>query len=259
MVTESVTSTAQPIETPPQPDLARQVRFLRRWLVVLTIVLVLFVVGAAFMAGAALFSFSGFYAGSGTKVDPEQVKTTRQEYEKGLGSDLKSLDVRAVNVDFGGMGGPFPFMSSPKEQALYVEYHLKSSELTFANLQMNGQDPGLLPTQAPISSQMTEEQFRGIVKAYEAESKETFGGVHRYNDSNAGMEGAPATAVSIGGKDYATKDLWVVTQGVRVEGDTFSPNMIGFGPQSALVFVEETKTASFTYLGTDESARWTVF
>jgi hypothetical protein len=255
---QSDTTAAAPAPLPPAPDLARQVRNLRRWLIGLTLLIVLLVLGAC---GVGTLLFARFFgvADEGSTVSADQVAAVRQDYAKGLEGDLASLDVRAVSLKFDGpsfgpLGIPGPV---PTEQSVYVEYRLKSSNVVFANVLSpeGGPDTGLLPTQGSLGSSMSDAQFHALVKAYEAQTSAPFGGAHRYSDDRIDDQGPPASALSIGGKDYPTKELWAVVQGVVVKGDTFDPNKT-MNSSKALVFHEDPKTHTFTFIGTDSGDRW---
>lgn len=237
-------------------DLARKVRNLRRWLLAVTAVFALSVLAIGAFAWLFVSRFAGM---EGPVVKPEQVAEIRQEYEKALGPRLAQLKVRAVRVDYGDAMGPVPFFT-PREELVYVEYRLKDSKVVFANLGGPGGEVDLLPSRGSLESRMTDDQFAALLRAYEAETAAPFGGVHRYTDR--GFDGpsnvSASDALTVAGKKYPQDELWVVSEGVVVEGDTFKPNEVMHGSR-AMVFHEDPKTGAFVFIGTDDSGEWTAW
>lgn len=245
--------------TPSTADLARSVRRLRVWLAVVTAVVSLFVVGACASGALMLTGFSMMgeeFAG----VTEEQVAATRREFELELGDRLERIEVRAVAIDYGEAPFPYAFLEgSTDEKTLYVEYKLKGSDVLVADLVGGpmGEDAvssGILPTEGSLNSRMTAEQFDRLLAAFAAETKSPLGVVRRYNDPPmwVGDESPVAAEVTVGTKEYRSKELWSATQGRIVEGDRVDVEH-DTGTRQALIFHEDPKTGVFTYLGTEPS------
>lgn len=238
--------------------LTTSVRRLKVWLAVLSALVGVAVLG---LCGVAVMFVGTF--GVGMEMEPmseETVTEAREAFENAYGERLDDLEVRAVSIDYGM--APFPFSLLPgegeAEQAIYVEYRLKDSDVVVADIigMWGGdvQSSGLLPMHGSLASRMSEAQYDRLLAAYGEQTRKPLGAVRRYNDPGDMMmeSGSIPESVTIGDKAYPSKELWSATEGQTVEGDTFEPNE-GFGAfsRNALVFHEDPKTGVLTYLGTE--------
>jgi hypothetical protein len=255
---------ASPAEQPEVAALNKSVRRLTIWLVILTVV-----VGLTFVCvgGAIVVSVAGFggFVSDGISQGELDTETPMVEIKNALGDKLESADVRSVTIDYGDEV-PFPFGlmgAGMDEQSLYVEIHLKDSDVVIAGVLngMYGDDllaSGVLPTKGSLTSRMTDEQFKRILDAYAAETKLPLGSVRRYNDVSSEMA-EPGTAVPetviIGNKKFKSAELWSAVEGTLVKGDTLKLSGTSFyenGPK-AFVFHEDPETGEFTFLGTEST------
>lgn len=245
---------------PSTAELARSVRNLRRWMIALTVVVALTVMGGAAMAGVALWGIVGIGAMSDpTAPTDAMADKVRDEIKSALGDKLESVDVRAVEFDYGGKP-PFPYSlvdGVGDSKSIYVEYRLKSSPTLVAGvlegpMGMDISSSGMLPTRGSLASRMTDEQFAGILKAYAQETKAPLGSVRRYSDQSAMYEGKTSSdMVPVGAKEYPSKELWSASEGIVVKGDRVSLSDTAPYQRKAYVFHEDPKSGEFTYVGTE--------
>lgn len=260
VVSEPVAPTA---EQPEVAALAKSVRGLKTWLVILTVVvgLTFACVGGAIAVSVA--SLGGLVSGGFDQGDLD-TEAAKLEIQDALGGMLESVDVRTITMDY---GDPMPLAftllgEGMSEKSLYVEIHLKRSDVVIANpiSSMYGEDlsaSGVLPTKGSLTSRMTDEQFKQILDAYAAETNLPLGSIRRYNDVASDMA-EPGTAVpetvTIGNKKFKSAELWSAVEGTLVKGDTLNMNDGPFenGPK-AFVFHEDPETGVFTFMGTENA------
>ena len=242
--------------------LAKSVRLIKVWLIVLTLAL------GAFAAAVVVMQVVGDEGGEGPgyaadmyQPSEEQVAEARAEVEKAFGARLESVDARIVQVEMpeGAMVGTTEEPGPPP--TLYVEYRLKGLDTPVAGTLM---DPtasvassGLVPTMGSLVSRMSDEEFEALLAAYAKVTPSALGGVRRYGDSPAQMPGqvVPDTVKS-GGRTYRTDELWAVKVGALIEGDHVSIEESGFTESNVHVFHEDRRTGEFTYLGTEPGMWW---
>jgi len=233
----------------PESDLLRRIKVLRRWVIALSVVLALVVVGGCGIIGTTVYT--GLYGFSMmSSGEPEdQVAAIKSKIEKAYGDDLADVSVRAVDVD---MGMPFFLngFSGMSEHAYAAEYTLASSDVEFATVLMDESAmgySGFLPLDGSLASRMSAEQLDGLLKAWDAETDDPFGGVRRYTDSDmAMMEESVSATITLGGKDYPSQRVWVATEGTVVKGDELEYD--GMGELDALVFFENP-AGEFVFIG----------
>lgn len=242
-------------------SLVASVRRIKIWLGVLTALLVLAILVSCGALSVLFLGFGGFPFATGMSVSDEQIDAARRDFENGFGSDIESLDVRAVAIEYGDMGFPFAFMQGAGgEETIYVECHLKSSDVVIADLvgYMYGLDAassGMIPTKGSLSSRMTQEQFDSLLEAFSEETDYPLGSVRRYADRDEMMfESAPiGEALVIGDQEYPANELWAAAEGRLIEGDSVDMSTESNTTRDALIFHEDPATQEFVFLGTEPS------
>gem|GEM_PF-3400713 len=238
-------------------QLAGDLRRLKRWLVVLTVLVALLLaaaIAAAVLIPRAIHDQQQSTYGVPFGPTADQVASTRKEVEAALGDRLASLEARLVTMEFVDPSMP---AETPEEQFIYVQYRLKDSGVLVADLVGGplGTDPasmGMLPTQGTLQSRMSEEQFARLLAAYGSETAAPLSNVRRYNDRTELMMpgSAPGNTVQVGKRKYRASDLWAATEGMEVAGDTVGMD-VWSTDRRALIFYEDPKTGEFTFLGTE--------
>lgn len=189
----------------------------------------------------------------------EPDESTRQQLEKSIkdayGDRLTGLSVEEVEIEWDdsemGFGpfGPFLFGGGPPDEALAFSYGLTGTDVKFANVITDVESlsyGGMLPTRGSISNRLTEEQLLALAKAWSAVSSDPIGGVERYGRSEmVSMEEAslPPT-ITVGGKDFASKDLWLVSAGAVAVDGKVSPDE----QTTARVFSFDPAAKTFVYV-----------
>lgn len=239
-------------------ELAAALRRLKRWLIVLTVLVTLLVaamiVAAVLVPRAIHDQQQSAYAGPiGPTAD--QVAATRQDVESALGARLESLDARLVTMKFDDPSAPADVPGD--EQFIYVQYRVKGSDVLVADIVGGpfGSDPasmGMLPTQGSLQSRMTQEQFDRVLAAYGRETSAPLSNVRRYNDrAEMMMPGSvQGGTVRVGKQTYKASDLWSATEGMQVTGDTVGMD-VWSTDRKALIFYEDPKSGAFIFLGTE--------
>lgn len=239
-------------------DLAGALRRLKTWLIVLTVLVALLVAAAivaAILVHRAIRDRQDPASAGIMSPTAGQVASTRQEIETALGDQLEGLDVRLVTMKFDDPS--MPADAPGDQQFIYVQYHLRGSGVLVADMVGGpfGPDPtsmGMLPTQGSLQSRMTPEQFDRFLEAYSDETTAPLSGVRRYNDRAEMMApgSVQAGSVRVGNKKYRASDLWAANEGVTVDGDTVGMDVWNTS-RKALIFYEDPKSGSFTFLGTE--------
>lgn len=239
-------------------SLAKSVRRVKIWLSVLTAALALSILGSCAFAGYAMLGTGVIPYSVEMSVPDEQLDATTQEFEDGFGSDIESLDVRAVAIEYGDMGFPYSIMGGSGEETVYVECRLKSTDVVIAGLvgYMYGLDAsssGMIPTKGTLASRMTPEQLATLLKAYAAETDSPLGSVRRYGDRDEMMyEGTTVgDTVTVGSAEYPTNELWAATEGTLIEGDSIDMSMDPSMNTEAYIFHEDPETGEFVFVGTE--------
>lgn len=241
--------------------LVASVRRIKIWLGVVTALLVLLALASCGAMSVMFLGIGGFPFATGMSVSDEQIDAARRDFENGFGSDIESLDVRAVVIEYGDSGFPFSLVQGAAgEETVYVECHLKSSDVVIADLvgYMYGLDAassGMIPTKGSLSSRMTQDQFDRLLEAFAAETDYPLGSVHRYADRDEMMfEGTSVgETILVGDKEYAANELWAATEGRLVEGDRIDVGTEPSATRDALIFHEDPATHEFVFLGTEPS------
>lgn len=240
-------------------DVARQIRGLRRWLTVLTIVVISLPVLAC--GGCYAINFGMFSLIEGPSVTDTQVADAKLDVEKVWGSRLESVDVREVTVDYGGDIGPMPFLDGPigGEKVGYLEYRVKGVPVTFSGvLQMEGTPGaiGLLPQMGSLSSQMTDEDVIALARAYAERGGKRIGGMASYFELMT-AQGGPSieTTVVVGGSEYQLRSLWAVREGIEIEGDSVDADRL-WGPTTRTQVFSREADGTYRYVGTESNSDW---
>lgn len=244
-------------------DLAKSVRRHRIWLTVLTVLMILPLLLSCFGLSAIPIALEGL-AGGMMSIDDEQLERSRDQVEDAYGDRIKELDIRVVTTVYED-GLPFSFLpNGMDEESLYIECELKDSGVVVADVISMFYGPenlagsGIIPTKGDLSSRMSEEQLDAVLEAYAAETDSPLGAVRRYSDADEMYgDGSPVPEeVKIGKKAYPSSELWKLTEGLIVEGDTVNGDDESFYTRRAHVFHENPETGEFLYLGTESSDIW---
>lgn len=239
--------------------LAVSVRRHRIWLIILTSVLALMTAGIVAMVMLAVGI--GSFASESLGVSEESVAKAKQEVEGAYGDRLKKIDVRSVEVDYGGTAFPFSLMSGGSMKSLYVEYSLKDSDVVFADLLSSGMfgegvaSSGMLPTKGSLVSRMSPEKFDRLLAAYSAETKTPLGAIRRYGDDSYFSETGSKVPdeLTVGDRTLPTKELWSAVEGRIIKGDSVDMSDDADYSRNALIFWEDPATGEFAFLGTEPS------
>jgi hypothetical protein len=238
------------VPEPAVTALARSVKRLRVWVIVLTVVVSLLVLGSC--APLALVGLAMGTAGmGGPSPSPTNLSSVRSEIQTSLGANLASLQVRSVEVSYPEVS-EIPFFSA-KEHLVYVEAHLKDPDVVIADVLGFAGSPtesGLLPTKASFASRLSDQQYLALLRAFRAKTDRPVGPISTYADSS---HGSADTTVAIDGRYYPASQLWSVTVGRRVSSDRTFEVKPG-ARRDCLVFWEEPGTGRFEYVGTESVA-----
>ncbi len=230
----------------------------RVWLIVLSAVLVLSFLGIIGMGVLVVGPFMGGFAVS-SGASEEQIDEAESEIQQAYGSRLEDLEVRVVEVKYGGAPFPYSLMDGDTMKSLYISYGLQGSDVIIADLldvDMFGGDlsmTGMLPTKGSMVSRMTPEQFDKLLVAYSAETEKPLGSVRRYGDEPFFMETGQTAPeeVTVNNETFPTKELWTAAEGRIIEGDSVDMNDGAYMGGVALIFHEDPETGEFTFLGTE--------
>lgn len=251
-----------PLEVGPSlADLAKSVRRHRIWLIALTVLMMLPVLLSCFSLLAIPMALDGFVGEM--SIDDEQLERARDEVEEAYGDRIKELDVRVVTTRYDDM--PFSFLSGAmNEESLYIECELEDSGVLVADVisvvfgieDLSGS--GIIPTKGNLASRMSDEQLDAVLEAYAAETDAPLGSVRRYTDPGQMYdESSPAPdEVRIGKTAYPSQELWKISEGLVVKGDTVDGNSDELFTRQGHVFHEDPETGEFTYLGTEPAEIW---
>lgn len=237
--------------------LEASIRRHRIWLIILTLAMVLSACGATTVVGLTLGL--GATSGGPDMASDERVSGIKEEIGVACGDRLEDVQVRAVEVKYGAAPFPYSLMSGGNMESLYVEYRLKDSDVLIANLLEPGMygdslsASGMLPMKGSLASRMSLEQFERLLAAYGSQTKTPLGSVRRYGDrpylSPSGS--TVPDEVTVGDARYSTKELWSVTEGKVIKGESLDISEdMGLG-RNALIFREDKATGEFVFLGTE--------
>jgi hypothetical protein len=245
---------------PSQDALATSVRRLKIWLGILTGIVALLIVCTIGAVGMSVVGLGIIPGALQDMPGGPSVSDTRQQVQDAFGSQIQRLEVREVTQDFGGP--PFPYSlidGSSGMKTVYVEYQLKGTDVVVAGVLGDGPfgsdaaASGMIPTKGSLASRMTPDEFKRLLAAYGAETRSPLASVRRYNDQSIvepdGNSAAQAT-VTVGSKDFAAKELWIVTEGKIIKGDKVSTDEMMMG-RKAYVLREDPATGAFTSLGSE--------
>lgn len=266
MTDSSVEAAADSVTVPEaESDIAlakleASVRRHRIWLIILTATMVVALCGVTSVVGLTLGV--GATLGEPDMAGDEQISKAKQEIELAYGERLRDLEVRAVEVEYGAAPFPYSLMSGGGMESLYIEYGLTGSDVLVANLLESGMfggglsTSGMLPTKGSLVSRMELQQFERLLTAYGNQTKAPLGSVRRYGDRPYPTETGVSVPeeVTVGDTSYPTKELWTVSEGRVVKGDSIDmSDESGLG-RSSLIFRENTATGEFVFLGTEPAA-----
>lgn len=258
---QDMSNAGQPVvqEGPSTAVLAKSVRGLRTWLIVLTSLMGLAFIGTLIVVIVGIVGV-GSLLSVGDGVSKDEITSAKSQVKSAYGDRLESLEVRAIKLDD---GTPFSALSGDTDAAVYVHYKLKDSPVVVADLVEGpgGNDAasyGILPTQGSLTSRMTTTQLNSILAAYASQTTVPLGAVRRYADeqnyTDTGDGSSVPAVVSVGEKKYKTSELWAATEGKIVKGDTLNYDDVMNETRTAFIFHEDPKTGQFTFLGTESAS-----
>jgi len=234
----------------------------RVWLAMLTAILGLFAISALALIGLVSYELGSAFEDTG--VSDESAVEAKSEIQQAYGDRLDDVEVRAVKVKYEEMPFPYSLMGGDDAKSLYVQYRLKGSDVTVADIVEGGvlgedvATSGMLPTKGSLTSRMTPEQLDRLLVAYANETNKPLGSVRRYGDSQYPMEPGVAVPdeVTVGNRAYASKELWAANEGRVVEGTEVDLSSESEMSRKALIFHEDPETGEFTFLGIEPSANY---
>lgn len=258
-----------PVEPPAAEPVAlgaedRRYRGVRRWLTCLTILVALLTLSVCGVGGCAAWGMYDPFGMTPWGYESEEGDMTasiEEDIRSGFGSDVESVEVRRVEVDWGEpmmFGDPF----MPTESAYAVQYRLAGADVLCATVvsPMMGaslQEIGLVPPRNAISSRMDTDRFIELLAVYADNTQAPFGGLHRYTSDDMMMGGGPLPeTITIDDREYASGNLWMAVEGTVLEGDTYDMDHME-SDTDALVFYEDPETGGFEFLGVE--AYWGPF
>jgi hypothetical protein len=111
----------------------------------------------------------------------------------------------------------------------------------------------MLPSQGSMISKLDDKQVLSLLSAFAKRSDKPAGSFFSYLDSANGMAD-PTTvrdSIRISGVDYKTDELWRVSEGVTVTGDTLDAEQFGNHVWRDAIFHMDPATGECTFLGTE--------
>lgn len=237
------------------PVLRRQLRWIRIWLTVLTVVIVLLVGGGGLAAFGAWTYAREFIGGpSGTQSEEDRSKEMEATIRRAYGSDVESVRVRRLTVDYGASSG-IPFMPRERSSAYFVTLALRGEPVQvrgFADPE-DAELGGLVPMRGSMAGRLTLDEVKSLMSAYAAESNGAMGRVGPYYDPEMSDQQSAPAKISVSGKDYPTSSVWRVSPGVaEPKGDTLDMNgRMDMEVGDDLIFYRDAKSGNWVFLGSE--------
>jgi hypothetical protein len=232
----------------------------RNWLIALTVAVVLIALSlVVFPVAFLVFGLGGMMGYGG---EPSiRVDEVRQQVQAEWGTRIEDLQVRSIELEFDGSGPGF-LGGLPSERAVYVEARLKQPALVIAEVigpavAFDVASSGLLPSQAPLTSRLSQAQLRKLLSAYQAQTQAPVGGISRYTEqSYMRPPQVQVESVRVKGRRYKLDELWMVREGILVEGERLSMERMAGPGRLAHVFWENPRSGAFEYVAAEPTQLW---
>lgn len=243
----------------------RQIRRLKVWVVILTVML-----GLGTLCGCA---FGSMALVGGSPIDLlmmaregsfDQTEAITDSVKQAYDERLQSVEVEKVKVDMGEVV-PFPYqlLNGPGD-VYFVRYRLKGAPVDIAGVLSDAgmlTETGLIPILGAIGTQIDQPTLLKLMAAHvELHGSEPMGPVLPFIDRMSleeGGQGLVPGTITKNGKTYSAAELWRVQKAVLPEDGKIQVDLMDAAIED--VYHIDPNTGEITFVGTQENPNGVMF